>query len=155
MGEIYLDANSTATTITTTQTYTKVAPGAWAAGTSKNFDMPSDGRLRYIGKSKIHVHLGCTMSMQSASGANKVFRAVLYKNGTVNVNNEYTGGTQLNAGIIENTLATASVSQSTAIHVMTTMVENDYIELGIANWTDAVDATITFANLFLVAMVTK
>ena len=96
-------------------------------------------------------HIGCTVSMTSA-GANDLIRSVLYKNGGVNANKEFTSGTQLNSGIIEHKTGAVGDAISTAIHVMTTLATNDYIELGIANWTDTDDITVTFSNIFLMGL---
>lgn len=151
MGEVYMTANTVATPITTADTYTKVSGVAFTLGTSQNFDMPVNGRLRYTGTKTAYFHLGCTLSM-SGAGANDVFSGVLYKNGTVNTNLEYTAGTELSAGTITRKMGAASDAGSTAIHVMTQLSTNDYIELAIKNETDTDDITIEHVNLFGVCM---
>lgn len=152
MGEIYVNDNAGATVIQTQSTYTKVAVAAWTLGGSvMDFDMPSAGRLRYTGGQSRIFHCGATISLKGAA-PNDVVRAVLYKNGVVNANNEFTGGTQLSAGIVEQKLAGTGDVTSTAIHVFVPMSTNDYLELGIANFSSTADLTVTFSNVFAVGM---
>lgn len=152
MGEIYVNANAGTTVITTASTYTKVAVAAWTLGGSvMDFDMPSAGRLRYIGSQSRIFHCGATISLKGAA-PNDIARAVLYKNGTVNANNEFTGGTQLSAGIVEQKLAGTGDVTSTAIHVFVPLSTNDYLELGVGNFSSTADFTVTFSNVFAVGM---
>lgn len=146
MDEVYMNANGTATVISTGNTYTKMS-GTTTSGMLQDFDMPANNRLRYTGATTKNFHIGCTISISSA-GANDVVAAVIYKNGAVNGSNEYTSGTQLNAGIIRLKLLNGADVSSTAIHVMSEMATNDYIELAIKNETDADDLTVSDFNLF-------
>ena len=149
MAEVAMTGNAVATPIITQSTFTKVSGTTTLDADASLFDMPANNRLRYIGVPDAHLHLGCTLSVISAS-LNDTIQAVLYKNGTVNGNNEYTGGTQLSRGVIETRLFGIGDVTSTAIHVMTTMVTNDYVELALSNLTSAADLTVKHMNFFAV-----
>ena len=150
MGEMYINGNSTATVITTTLTWTKFNV-ACTLNTSENFDMPATGRLRYTGAQTAHFHLGATISL-SGAGSNDVMSAVLYKNGTVNGNDEFTAGTALVAGIVTRKLGASGDVGSTAIHVMVSLAQNDYIELAIQNESGTGNITIEDMNIFGMAV---
>lgn len=152
MGEIGIPVkNAVDTVITTAGVFTRVNLAAFVLGADvMEFDMPAAGRLRYIGAVPRLFHCGCTLSVLSA-GANDLVIAALFKNGAVNANNEFTTAGLLN-GQIEERLRAIGDESSTAIHVFTPMVTNDYIELGIQNATDGDDLRITFSNIFAVGM---
>jgi len=147
IGELGTPApNVVNTVISTIATYTLVNLAAYTLSSAIHFDMPSPGRLRYTGVSTLIFQCGCTISCSSA-GPNDVTRAVLYKNGVTNLNNEFTGGIQLSQGIIEQKLGGAGDVTSSAIHVFTTLANNDYIELGIANQTAVSALLVKFSNI--------
>lgn len=149
MGEISCIGNSTATVITTGSTWTKFGVTT-TLNVSDEFDSPSAGRLRYTGETTKTFHCGATISVKGA-GANDVVKAILYKNGGVNANNEYTSGTALTNGTTHQKLGSAGDVASTAIHIMVELAKNDYVELAVMNDTDADDVTITDMNLFAMA----
>lgn len=147
MGELSFTGNSTATTISTSSTWTIVAPGVWSLTMNEQFSESAEGYLTYTGSSTNDGHLGCTLSIASA-GANDDIQAILVKNATVNGSGEYSTGTLLTAGTISFQNRGASVANSSAIHVMTSLSTNDTVSLFIKNNTDTDDLTITDANLF-------
>jgi hypothetical protein len=153
MGELGWYGNTTATVITTADTWTRVAPVAGTLGAHEEFTSKANGRLNYSGPVTTILHMGCTLSVKSA-GPNDVIKAIIYKNGGVNGNNEYTSGTALTNGTVQDKTLLASDLISTAIHVMPTAVQpGDYFELAIKNVSDGDDLTVTEANLFAVSMV--
>lgn len=81
-------------------------------------------------------HIACTLSVKSSS-SNGNLKAVLYKNGA-----------PLSTGIVQTKMGSSSDIISTAIHVMTGMSTNDYLELWITNTVDGADFTVTEMNLF-------
>mgnify|MGYP001611543796 CR=1 FL=1 len=145
IGENYFENNAVNTIITTQSTLTKVVVTTTLNATS-SFDSPSPGRLRYTGLITTYFHCGATASLKSL-GTNTVTRQVLVKNGTINANNEYTGGIQ-QSGQMEHKVGTAGDVISSAIHSMVRMATNDYVELAVSNDTDTNDFTITNANTF-------
>lgn len=150
MGEISFYGNSTVTTITTTQTWTKISITT-ANGVAMDWDSPSAGKLRYTGTATRVMHCGCTISSKPA-GANDTFKYVVVKNGSWNGSDEYSSGTILSAGTITLSQRTGGITYSTAIHIMTSMATNDYIELAVWNDTSAQDVTVIDMNLFAVGM---
>lgn len=150
MGEISFYGNSTATTVTTTQTWTKITITT-ANNVAMDYDNPSAGTLRYTGTATRVMHCGCTISSKPV-GANDTFKYVLVKNGTWDGNNENTGGTVLSQGTITLSQRTNTVTYSTAIHVMVSMATNDTLELAVWNDTSAQDITVIDMNLFAVGM---
>lgn len=151
MGEMAFYDNSTSTVITTRNVYTKVNIAA-SLMMGHSFDMPSNSRLRYIGDEPIMAHCGCTFSIRSL-GVSDICFAVLYKNGGVNGNNEFTSGTQLSHGKVQQKLGSVDDAASTAIHVMCDMVKGDYLELGVLNFSDADDFVVIHMNLFAVGRI--
>lgn len=148
MGEAYFVDNTTATVITTGDTWTQVLIPV-TLGMSMEFDSPGDGKLRYTGTAAGDAHMGCTISLKSA-GANDVIEAVLVLNATVNGSSEYSTGTILTGGMIQTKLGATNDVTSTAIHVMYNLVQNDVISLFVKNVTDADDLTVVDANIFAV-----
>jgi hypothetical protein len=146
MGELYDVDNTGATVITTQSTWTR-AVFTPTLSMGMDFDNPTGTRLRYTGTQTGHAHMGCTICVKG-SGINDTLSAVLIKNATVNGNNEYTTGSILTPGIVEFNLGGIGDIESTAIHVMTELVTNDYVELFVQNQSDADDITITDTNLF-------
>ncbi len=146
MGEIHMEANATATDIVTQDTYTK-AGGTTTLGHNVCFDMPANNRLRYTCANTRNFHIGVTVVLSNASNG-QIANLVVYKNGTVNASNEYTGGTALSNGTIRLTLKTANDLDSSAIHVMSELALNDYIEVAVKNETGATDVTVSEFNLF-------
>jgi hypothetical protein len=150
MGEMYKINNGTATTISTVSTWTKFNI-AGTLGVGMDFDMPATARLRYTGAVTKVFHCGATISIKGA-GANDTFAAILYKNGTVNASQEYTAGTALTQGQTVQKLGAVGDIASTAIHVMPTLAQNDYLELAVSNLSGARNVTVTDTNIFCMGM---
>lgn len=137
MGEIYWNDNATATSISTANTYTKVA-GTSVLSVNTNFD--NDGgtsnRLRYTGATTRMFHVAVSVSFTTANNSQEIaFRVV--KNGT----------TQLNAGTAVRKTGTGTDIGSTALHVVAELATNDYIELFTENRTGTSDPTVVEMNM--------
>jgi hypothetical protein len=153
MGEIYVNNNATTTVITTQDTYTKVMASTTEGHVvSGEFQQSADGRLQYIGKSTKDFHCGITLSATMGVAAQEMSFA-LYKNGTLNANNEYTDGTELVAGNVPMTLNNANSTYSNAIHAMTQLSQNDYVELAVKNETGTTNVVVIKENLFCMGTV--
>lgn len=136
MGEIFMNGNVTATTISATSTYYKAAGSTTFSSGEHEFSMPANNKLQYTGTKMKMFHIACTVSISSA-GTNDVVQAVLYKNGVALV-----------AGTVKQKLGGTGDNTSTAIHVMTSMSQNDYLELYIANMSAVSNLTVSNMNLF-------
>lgn len=100
----------------------------------------NNGRLRYTGSVIRQFHIACTISIAPAS-ANDVFVFGVAKNGTV-----------LPASKVLLQATTASQARSTAMHIVTELSHNDYLELFVGNITDTDDANVLTLNLFAMGM---
>ncbi len=101
----------------------------------------NNGRLRYTGKNTKTFHIACTISGDLNSGTNSTFVFGIAKNGTVvtasKVLNRITGTTDL---------------QSTSLHLMITMSQNEYLEVYVGNTTTTNDFQFMTMNLFALGM---
>ena len=138
---------STETIIPTVDTYVK-GNCTTQITNLRNFDMPADNRLRYIGDIPYHMHIACTISMKSA-GNNKLLGFKLYR-----FDDSVGTGAVIDGSIVRRHLAVGADEGSTALHWDVALDTNDYLELHVANLTDAVNMTLSnfylFANGMLV-----
>jgi hypothetical protein len=118
MGEISFATNASATDITVQGTYVKVAGTSTLSSGVTSFDMPENNRLRYTGATTIMAHVACTFSYTVASGSNQELAFRVYKNGN-----------PLAASEVRDTCSAATGSESTAIHIMVELAQNEYLEL--------------------------
>jgi hypothetical protein len=137
MGEVYMTGNTTATTVSIAGTYYKVSGTTSFSSGSYNFSNGGvSNRLTYTGAREKMFHIACTLSA-SSSTSNQVIKAALFKNGVA-----------LGNGVIQTKLGSTGDITSTAIHVMTELMQNDYLELFIMNTSGTGPLTITEMNLF-------
>lgn len=137
MGEVSMNGNSSATTISAMSTYYKVAGTSSLSAGSYQFSTDGQSnRLKYTGTSMKMFHIACTLSVQSSS-TNQTIKAVVYKNGV-----------PLTTGIVQTKLGSSGDITSTAIHVMTDLSQNDILELYITNISSTASLTVTEMNLF-------
>lgn len=101
----------------------------------------NNGRLRYTGKNTKTFHIACTISGDLNSSTNVTFVFGIAKNGTV-----------VNASKVLNRIASTTDTQSTSLHLMITMSENDYLELYVGNITSTADFQFMTMNLFALGM---
>lgn len=141
MGEMTITNNAVATTIASSGVYYQMAGTTkFTSAVGNQFDMPSNGRLRYTGTPTIMAHIACTLSYAVAAGSNQECRFVIYKNGV-----------KVEESEIRNTLS-STASQSSAIHVALSLATNDYLELYCVNNTAANNLTATTVNLFALGL---
>lgn len=99
------------------------------------FDMPSNGRLRYIGTITQKFHLALSIDVASAGGANKLWTFSIYKNGVFFPRSRY----ELeNPGTNEFTMA---------CHIVIELVTNDYVECWFENNSDTNDLIVHNHNI--------
>lgn len=147
-GEIADTGNTNATVITTQSTFTRIGElGSLQAG-GLQFDSSQAGRLRYTGaKTRTFLVIG-SISFKNVNTNVLDTKLCIYKNGTVNGNNEYTGGTQVTASENQTrTGANNSQSHSLAVFAFISLAQNDYIELAINNTTNTNDYVVVNLNL--------
>lgn len=110
----------------------------------RNFDMPANNRLRYIGLIPYHMHIACSLSMTSAgSNLNASFKLYLY-------DDSESSGAVIDGSQVNRHIATGSDEGSTALHWDVEMHTNDYLELHVANLTNT--SNITLSNLYMFAL---
>lgn len=137
MGEISMSGNTSLTNITSANAWVKIAGTTnFSTGSYEFSNGATNNRLKYTGPSTKMFHIACTISVKSTQSSSNL-KAVLYKNGV-----------PLNNGIVQCKMGSSSDIVSTAIHVMTEMNQNDYLELWITNTVSSADFTVTEMNLF-------
>ena len=156
MGEVsYFDMTVTALNITIPNQYIET-PGALPlndgmvpCNPTTVFDgMPMDfdnggsnnGTLRYIGRTPRLCHIACTISVSPAT-ANDEFVFGVAKNGTVVTSSK----------IIQRAGATTD-AQSTAMHVVILLNQNDYINFYVGNLIAGRNVVVKSLNLFALGM---
>lgn len=117
--------------------FVKVAPATvFSPGEHDSDNGGADnGRLRYIGSATRMFHCASTLSF--GGNANDTLCLAIAKNGTVIPESR---------AIMK--MAAGGDARSTALHQMVELGTNDYIELFVANLTDADDPTVFTMNLF-------
>ena len=138
-GEIYITTPA-ATVLSDTTTWVDVAGTYALTANAMNWDMNTNGQLRYIGAAQRAVHLAASCSF-TVAGSNDVIEVELAKN-SVNIA----------ASRIQRKVGTGSDVGSTALHGFTTVVTNDYITLEVRNITASDDVTFQTLNLFCMDM---
>ena len=138
-GEITI-TTAAETTIVTKDVFVDVAGTFALSANAHNFDMNSNGQLRYTGPSKRILHVACTASFTSA-GNNKIIRLAAGKNGTVIAESE-----------AKRFMATGADLGSTAVHTMIDVANGDYITLMVANGSSTSNFTMETVALFAMGM---
>lgn len=137
-GSCSVDGNATATVISTSSVYVKVA-GTMVSGDS-SADMSGAGnKLTYTGAAIRHFHIVTNMSVTTA-GNNVVVNIKLGKNGTVI-------GTP-----VRRKVGTGSDVGAMSVHADVMLDTNDYIEVFVANDTDTSNITVEDLYFFAVGM---
>ena len=133
------------TIIPSSNTYVK-ALGTTQNNNLRNFDMPVDNRLRYTGALPYHMHIALTLSMMAA-GNNKLAGFKMFK-----FDDSAGTGALIDGSVVRRFIATGSDEGSTALHWDVVLDNNDYLELHVANLTDATNITVSNMYLFAVGM---
>ena len=138
-GEIYVSASAETAIVSSDVWYP--ASGTFTLSTpAMNWDMNTNGQLRYTGAADRVAHIALSFSMTAAAN-NKNMSVAVAKNGTV-----------LTPSIVNRQIGTGSDEGTGAVHAFTTMSTNDYLTAVIRNNTDTTDATLTTVNLFAMDM---
>jgi hypothetical protein len=146
MGEIYFTNNATGNTTTTTiasaGAYVK-AEGVTTFDSNSMFFGTSNtnNRLVYTGTATKTFHVAMTASFSCAN--NKLVALAIAKNGTT---------TGMDKSIIKDTLTSTGDVESSAIHVMPVLNQNDYLEVFVTNITDTTAVTVQTMNMFAMGM---
>lgn len=147
MGEInYFSLTGTSVTISAqsdgSTNMVKAGPSTALSSNAYEFDNggADNGRLRYIGEKTKHFHVACTISFMPTD-TNDVFVVGIAKNGTV-----------ISESKILNQISGISQIQSTALHIMAQLAQNDYLELYVGNTTDTDDFTVNTLTMFAMGM---
>jgi hypothetical protein len=106
--------------------------------TAYQFDMPTNGRLRYIGSGTIHAHVAFSLSVRGNAGSAKDLIFYLKKSGSVATGSGY-----------RFTVRTTSEYQTIAAHKVLDLVNNEYLEIWVQNATDATELNVQNFNLQL------
>lgn len=145
-GSIYV-SSATTTTIASTGVYVEAA-GTWTLSTSptaNEFDMNTNGRLRYTGTPTVNCMFMVTTSMQMAAGTTlKETGLQLHKNGTL-----ITGST-----IIRLSPSVNNKPGNVTTFALASMATNDYISIYVANLDSTDNIDVDNANLIGYSLVT-
>jgi hypothetical protein len=128
-GEMYMLANATATVISNTTSFFRMS-GTTNAGNLKNFTAPATNRITYTGATNITASTNVNMSVTSASN-NQVIRITIFKTGT-----------QIAATEFEMKLTPSNNTQPISLAFITSLAQNDYLEVYLKNTTGANNITI-------------
>jgi len=132
-GEISVSITSTSSYFPDAGTYTLSA-------NDHNWDMSTNGQLRYIGTAPRAMIANCSFSMTSA-GNNQVAELVITKNGT-----------PLTPSVVRRKIGTGSDVGTGALHAFTSVVNGDYLDVRIRNTTSTANLTLETCNLFAMDM---
>jgi hypothetical protein len=137
MGQIFVPATASATvTIANTNDYVEVTNPAWTLSSGAYlFDEVSNGRLRYTGTVPVMAHIACSISM-TVSGTNQLTHWRLGLNTATDAASE-----------VQRLIGVGSDVGSTALHLIETLTNGDYISLWVRNATSTGSPTIEAANL--------
>lgn len=135
-----LSITSTAATVfANTTDYVDVAGTFTLSGNAHNWDMNTNGQLRYIGTADRIVHVAITVSLTGSNNQTLNLRAA--KTGVSNVASE-----------IDVRIGTGADVASFALHAFDDVTLNDYWTLEIRNTTGTNDVTAETLNYFVMDM---
>jgi hypothetical protein len=140
-GEISV-TSSAETTISAVDTWYDAAGTFALSSNAMNWDMNTNGQLRYTGAAGRVAHIAASFSM-TAAGNNKNMSLCVAKNGTA-----------ITPSIVNRLIGTGTDEGTGAMHAFIDMTTNDYLTVQIRNNTDNVNATLTTVNLFAMDMAT-
>lgn len=139
LGVIKFDANTTATTISATNTYYKVAGTNSTAYTSVNMDSSTNNKIISLNTDTERFKLHVTGSL-SCSTANQTIKIAAYKNGTTKICE-----TELR-------IVTANFGNPFALCDVLDLSLNDYIEVFVANETATRDVIMEYMQFIVRAI---
>lgn len=138
-GEIYI-SSSAETSIAGVDTWTDVSGTFTLSANAMNWDMNTNGQLRYTGAADRVAHIAMSFSMTAAAN-NKNISLGVAKNGTI-----------ITPSIVNRQIGTGTDEGTGAVHAFINMSTNDYLTAEVRNNTDAVNVTLTTINLFAMDM---
>lgn len=133
-GEIHVTSAS-ATTISDTTSYFDAA-GTYALDSGVDWDMDTNGQLRYTGTPDRYVEATASFSVTAATN-NQVLHFGIAKNGT-----------ELTASDIQRKVGTGADVGAGMVHGFTTVSTNDYLTVEVRNETSAANVTFETCELF-------
>lgn len=138
----YYISSSSATTISTVNTWTKVA-GTTTAVNAFRFDDDSgtSNRARYLGTQTVDKQINVSLSATSANN-NKVYEVAIYK-----YDDSAASGAIATQSIQSRKIATGADVGQFSITALIEMDTNDYVEVHIRNVTDTDNPTVEYMNL--------
>jgi hypothetical protein len=134
VGNYYMSANATVTTITTIATPVKVLGTTTANAINQKFTH-SNNRLTYVGELQKDFEIQAVASF-TGGGQNKEIGLYVAKNGAVLSDSEMYATTDGN-----------NKAQSISIQTITELSNTDYIEIWVENNSDTTDVTVEFLNV--------
>jgi hypothetical protein len=132
-GTVTMQANATATVITSTATAVKAA-GTFVVGATEGYTGDTTGRLTHTGDTGLHV-VNAIITVNTASGANHLVSIYVAKNGLILPN------TRMSDSV------SANVPRSIASFVNVELAVNDYVEIFVRNESTTDDLTVINATL--------
>ena len=145
-GGLYFTTPSV-TTISASGTYYKAA-GATTVTNARQFDMPANNRLRYLGTTARHFHIVLQCSITFDAGANQIAGIQLWK-----YDDSAGSGSLVAHSEAKSIVASTDIAQITS-HADAMLDENDYIEIHVANHDNTNDIQVDLGYMFLVGMPT-
>lgn len=133
-GEMHVTSAS-ATTVSDTTSYFP-AVGTYTLDSGDDWDMNTNGQLRYIGTPDRYCEITCSFSVTAASN-NQVLHFALCKNGSL-----------ISASDTQRKVGTGGDVGSGGVHGATTVSTNDYICLAVRNETSATNVTFVTAEVY-------
>lgn len=112
----------------------------------RNFDMPDNNRLRYIGTIPYHMHIACSISMKTAGNGKLASFKLFHFDDSVG------SGAVIDGSQVNRFVSVGADEGSTALHWDVVLDTNDYLELHVANLTDNTNITISNFYMFAVGM---
>jgi hypothetical protein len=143
-GQIYVPAAAAAAiTIANTNDYVEATTPAWTLSSGAHLfdESGGNGRLTYTGVEPMVAHIACSISMTCGSNL-QLTHWRLGVNATPDAASE-----------CQRKIGTGTDSGSTALHLIATVTNGDYISLWCRNSTSAADVTLEVANLQAVTMI--
>lgn len=144
-GQLFVAAaDAAAVTISDTSSYFEVSNPVWTESSGLHLfnESGGSGRLTYIGIVPTVVHVACSISMTSGSN-NQVTHWRIGLTGATDPASE-----------VQRKIGTGTDVGSTALHLVTTMSNNDYLSLFVRNATGSNNVTVEVANIQVMTMPT-
>ena len=138
-----LSITSTAvTTVSDTTTWLNGAGTYALSGNAMNWDMNTNGQLRYTNAAARVVHIAASVSF-TTGGSNEIVELAVGKNGS-----------PITPSIVQRKVGSGSDVGAVALHAFTNVTTNDYLTIMVRNITNTSNITLETANLFGMDMAT-